>query len=50
MPWTDTARRDYDRRGPRYASDLTDREWALIAPLLPAPRGSAAPGRRTFGR
>jgi transposase len=38
MPWDDTARRDYARRGPRYASDLTDREWALIEPLLPPPR------------
>jgi transposase len=38
MPWDDTARRDHARRAPRYASDLTDREWALIAPLLPPPR------------
>ncbi len=26
---------NYERRGGRYASDLTDREWALIAPLMP---------------
>jgi transposase len=38
MPWDDTVRRDYARRAPRYASDLTDREWALIAPLLPPRR------------
>jgi len=43
MPWSDTARRDYVRRGPRYASDLTDREWALIAPLLPSPRRVGRP-------
>ncbi len=43
MPWNDTARRDYVRRGPRYASDLTDREWALIAPLLPSPRRVGRP-------
>ena len=43
MPWNDTARRDYARRGPRYASDLTDREWALIAPLLPSPRRVGRP-------
>lgn len=43
MPWNDTARRDYVRRGPRYASDLTDREWALIAPLLPPPRRMGRP-------
>jgi putative transposase len=38
MPWTDTARRDHARRGDRYSSDLADREWDLIAPLLPGPR------------
>ncbi len=33
-------RRAADRRGLRYASDLTDAEWALIAPLIrPAKRG-----------
>ena len=36
MPWTDTARRECQRNAPRYASDLTEREWALIAPFLPA--------------
>jgi putative transposase len=41
--WTDSARRQYQRSGPRYASDLTDAEFALIEPLLPrAKRG----GRR----
>lgn len=34
--WTPTTRRRYSRTGLRYASDLTDAEWALIAPLLPA--------------
>lgn len=34
MAWTETARRDYGRRGLRYASDCTDEEWAIIAPLL----------------
>ena len=43
MPWDDIARRDYARRAPRYASDLTDREWALIAPFLPAPRPIGRP-------
>ncbi len=37
MPWTETARRDYRRDCPRYASDLTDREWALIEPFMPPP-------------
>ena len=35
MPWTKTTRREYERRGRRYASDLSDREWALVAPFLP---------------
>ena len=28
--WTEITRRDYERRGGRYASDMTDREWALF--------------------
>ena len=36
MPWTETARREYRRACPRYASDLTDREW----PGLPQDHGS----------
>jgi len=39
MPWTETTRPHYERRCLRYASDLTDAEWALIEPLmLPASR------------
>ena len=48
MPWNDAARRDYARRGPRYASDLTDREWALIAPLPPSPRRVGRPRTTDF--
>ena len=43
MPWTKTARREYARRAQRYSSDLTDREWALLAPLLPSPRPLGRP-------
>ncbi len=43
MPWTETTRRDYERRGRRYSSDATDREWALIAPFLPAPKRIGRP-------
>ena len=43
MPWTETARREYRRDCPRYASDLTDREWALIEPLMPPPRRIGRP-------
>ena len=38
--WTNENRARYDRSGLRYPSDLTDEEWALIAPLIPlAKRG-----------
>ncbi len=38
--WTTETRRDYERKTPRYPSDLTDGEWALVAPLIPpAKRG-----------
>jgi len=36
MAWTEITRRDYRRSGGRYASDLTDGEWALLAPFMPA--------------
>ena len=36
MPWIETSRPDYDRRCLRYASDATDAEWGLFAPLAPA--------------
>lgn len=45
MTWTETARRDYRREAARYASDLTDGEWALVEPYLPAPRGTGRPRR-----
>ena len=38
--WKPEHRRAADRRGLRYASDLTDAEWMLVAPLIrPAKRG-----------
>ena len=38
--WTTENRARYDRCGLRYPSDLTDEEWALVAPLIPpAKRG-----------
>ena len=43
MPWTETARREHARRRPRYATDVSDREWALIAPLLPPDRPQGRP-------
>src|ERR1700744_2724980 len=38
--WTNENRGRYDRRKLRYPSDLTDEEWAHVAPLIsPAKRG-----------
>jgi len=38
--WTAEQRQAHERKGLRYPSDLTDAEWALIAPLIPpAKRG-----------
>jgi putative transposase len=43
MPWTKTTRKHYRRNGLRYASDVTDAEWKLIARLLPKPRRVGRP-------
>jgi putative transposase len=43
MSWTKTTRKQYRRDGLRYASDLTDREWKLIARLLPKPKRMGRP-------
>lgn len=49
MAWTDFTRRQYERRTARYASDVTDQEWSLIAPFMPPPRRLGRP-RRTLLR
>ena len=41
--WTEITRPQYERSGLRYASDLTDGEWQLIAPLLPPARRLGRP-------
>ena len=38
MVWTEATRRHYGRDGLRYASNLTDAEWALIEPFMPVAR------------
>src|SRR5438132_417611 len=43
MSWTEITRAQYRRDGLRYASDTTDAEWGLLAPLLPAPRRVGRP-------
>ena len=38
--WTSENRSQYDRKGLRYPTDLTDAEWALVEPhIRPAKRG-----------
>jgi transposase len=41
--WTEITRRKYEREGQRYASDVTDAEWALIEPLMPAAKPLGRP-------
>ena len=43
MPWTEFTRRQHARSGGKYASDLTDAEWALIDPLMPERRPTGRP-------
>ena len=43
MAWDDVARQDHRRVCARYPSDMTDREWAIIAPLLPPARSGGRP-------
>src|SRR2546430_13268464 len=41
--WTEITRRKYQRKGQRYASDLTNAEWALIEPQMPAAKRLGRP-------
>ena len=43
--WTHENRSLYERKGVRYPSDLTDREWALIGPLIPPAKRGGRPRR-----
>ena len=41
--WTPTTRAQHRRAGLRYQTDLTDAEWAVIAPHLPPERATGRP-------
>jgi transposase len=41
--WTPTTRTQHSREGLRYQTDLTDAEWAVIAPHLPRERKTGRP-------
>ncbi len=43
--WTAATRAQHRRDGLRFPSDLTDAEWAVLAPLLPAPSSVGRPPR-----
>ncbi len=45
MARTELTRRQHARAGVKYASDLTDAEWALLAPLMPPPKTTGRPRR-----
>ena len=48
MTWTETTRARYERYSGRYASDLTDQEWALIAPLIPPAKATGRPRKTSM--
>ena len=41
--WTPTTRRQHNRARLRYETDLTDTEWAVIAPMMPEPASRGRP-------
>ena len=41
--WTQEHRKTYVRVGGRYPSDVTDAEWALLEPLIPAAKHGGRP-------
>lgn len=43
MAWTEITRAHYRRDGLRYASDMTDGEWALVEPFMPRHRRLGRP-------
>jgi hypothetical protein len=46
--WTETTQPQYRRDGQRYASDVSDAEWAQIAALLPAVKKLGRPRTTTL--
>ena len=41
--WTQEHRKTYVRVGGRYPSDMTDAEWAMLEPLIPAAKHGGRP-------
>jgi transposase len=43
VKWDTLHRKDQERSRLRFATDLTDREWQIVEPLLPPPRRGGRP-------
>ena len=43
--WTPATRRQHNRENLRYETDLTDREWNLVAPMMPVAARMGRPRR-----
>jgi len=43
MAWTEITRKQHERIKHRYSSDVSDDEWAIVAPLLPSPNRLGRP-------
>jgi len=43
MPWTDITRSEHKRTCLRYPSDMNDKEWQVVAPLVPPARRGGRP-------
>ena len=41
--WTPATRRQHSRDHLRYGSDLSDAEWEILAPFMPAPARTGRP-------
>lgn len=49
MAWIDIARREHNRDRLRFPSDLTDRAWAVIVPVIPGPQRGGRPRTTDMG-
>lgn len=50
MAWTEITRHQYRRDDLAYASDIRDREWALLVPLMPPKKQYSRPRRTELRR
>lgn len=48
MPWGKTTREQYEQSGRRFASDMTDAQWARLEPLLPRASRRGRPRKRSL--